>query len=311
MPRSLLRGRFTSDTVNVVFFFPYTFWNANCEVPKDTTLYGTSSSVYDMFNAHFLEVGWQLQRKFGGHQLRYVTVPENAAVDRDKIETIRILRACGVSTSIPVPYSSLNDILDSITPQRGVFIKCRYGAEGKGITVLHHGRWETNYRVDGDRLANYQVYGLWPFTEITGRQELLERLLEHEVIVEREILVPDFLPGRKFDVRAFVVGEEVPHFVFRVNSREKQVTNCAQGAYVVHREDTGLDQTAMDLIAQISRHAAQALQLRFVGIDIMFDGDLTNAKVVEAQAFPSLVGYPKTANIVIPYMISDASGLFI
>lgn len=70
-----------------------------------------------------------------------------------------------------------------------------------GLDATAGGTPWTNYRVDGGRLANHGVHDLWPFTEITGRTDLLAELLANEVIVEREIVTPEADPGTKFDIR--------------------------------------------------------------------------------------------------------------
>jgi len=305
---------FGGGRVNVMFFFPFTFWNAYCEVPEDTRLYGTSRLAYERFRGYFLQVKDRLEQRFGTQQLHYAVPPENAYVDRDKIETIRRLRLHNVPTSEPVGYTSLHDIIGSVTQERGVFIKCRYGAEGKGITVLHHDRWVTNYRIEGDRLTNHGVNGLWHFTDITGREDLLNQLLQHEVIVEREILttavcLDPALRGKKFDLRAYVVGQGVPHMFVRLNDARNEVTNFSQGATIKHHPNTGLKEDCLRFVRQIAQQAAEAMGLRFVGVDIMFDGDLNNAKVIETQAFtdfPCITKFDLGA-----YMISDTSGLFI
>jgi hypothetical protein len=301
--------RFRNETINVMPFFPFTFWNANCEVPEDTRLYGTSRLVYEKFRGHFLQVQGRLEQKFRGQKLHYVIPPENAPVDRDKVETINRLRACGVPTSEPVPYDSLRDILDHVTREQGVFIKCRYGAEGKGIAVLHHDRWVTNYKVERDGLTNYGVYDPWRFTNITGREDLLGQLLQHEVIVEREISTPDVFDGKKFDLRAYVIGQDVPHFFVRLNDPRKEVTNFSQGAIIKHHPDTGLTETCLRLARRIAKQAAEAMGLGFVGVDIMFDGRLSNPKVVEAQAFADFPDITKFD--LVKYIVSNTSGLFI
>lgn len=299
---------FGNEKINVMFFFPYAFWNSCCEVPKDTQLYGTSRVSYDKFKRHFLQAKEQLERRFGGQTLQYAISPENAPVDRDKVETIKRLRAGGVPTSDPLAYASLTDIKRALTPQRGIFIKCRYGSEGKGITVLHHDRWVTNYKVEGNRLTNYGVYDAWAFSDITGREDLLGQLLRHDVIVEREIRTPPVFKNQKFDVRAYVVGQTVPHLFARVNSSDKEVTNYSQGAQVRHHPDTGLGGECLDLARQIALKAARALGLRFVGVDIMFDGHLGNAKVVEAQAFTDFPDIGKFN--MAQYLVGAESGLF-
>jgi len=59
---------------------------------------------------------------------------------------------------------------------------------------------------------------------------------------------------------------------------------------------------------EIAKKAARAMGLRFVGVDVMFDGRLDNAKVVEVQAFTD---FPDTKKFdMAEYMVSGKSGLF-
>src|SRR3989338_10314969 len=164
---------FQGEALHVMFFFPFTFLNANCEVPQDTKLYGTSRRSYDLFQEFFLEREEALLRKFGHTQrINYVIEPAFAALDRDKVATVNQLRSFNVPTSEVIASRDICEILEYITPERGVFIKCRYGAEGKGISILHHERWRTNYKVEEGKLDNYGIYGTWQFTDITGRRDL-------------------------------------------------------------------------------------------------------------------------------------------
>lgn len=299
---------FKTEPIDVMLFFPFAFWNANCEIPGDTQLYGTSRRAYALFKRYFLGVRLQLEQRFG-NRLRYVIPPQNAPTDRDKVETIRILKGEGIPTSEQVPYASLQDILNAISAERGVFIKCRYGAEGKGITVLHHERWVTNYRVEGDSLANYGTYEPWYFTDITGNCGLLHQLLQHDVIVEKEIVVPKVFDDKKFDLRVYVVGESVPHFFVRTNASIKEVTNYSQGATVLHHPYTELPESCLRLAGQIAIRTARAMGLKFAGVDIMFDGVLDNPRVVETQAFAD---FPDIARFNLArYMVSNLSGLFV
>ncbi len=279
---------FSSETINIVLFFPYTFWNDNCELPTDTKLYGTSRSSYGLFKEFLLETEKNLEKIYSGKRLNYIISPPSAALDRDKIATLQLLEEHGVSAPKLFSSHKLEEILAALSLERGLFIKCRYGAEGKGITLLREDKWVTNYKVDGDRLANYGIYGHWKFTDITGRTGLLEQLLEQEVIVEREIIVPNLFSGKKFDVRAYVVKGTVSHFFLRVNELHKVVTNYSQGGQVIHHPETGLP---VEFIKQIKKEAvgaAGAFSSKFLGVDVMFDSQILDdhtAKVVEVQAF--------------------------
>ena len=280
---------FKHDVIAVMPFFPYAFWNEHCEVPKDTELYGTSRNIYERFRQFFLETKQILEVRYSIQQLDFIIPLEHAALDRDKVATIDLLRQKGLPVSETIPYTCLQDILDCVTPERGVFVKCRYGAEGKGITVLHHGQWETNYDVQNRKLGNHGVYGTWPFVDITGRTDLLEQLLQHEVIVEREILSSSLFAGKKFDVRAYTVDEVVPYFFLRINEPTKITTNISQGAEALHNPHSIIPTEYSKAIQHTAVAAGRAFGSRFIGIDMMFDGSVEGIKIVEAQTF---TGFP-------------------
>jgi len=302
-----LKG-FRGERVNVMLFFPYTFWNANCEVPSDTVLYGTSGTAYGKFRDFFLETGRQLGRQLGEGRLHYPIPPEKAFVDRDKVETIAALRQGGIPTPDSVQYAGVEDLI-GLACERGIFIKCRYGAEGKGITALRDGRWVTNYKVEGSRLANYGIYDKWPFSDITGRKDLLGQLLQNDVIVEWEILVPNVFDGLKFDLRAYVVGERVPHLFIRLNGPENIITNFSQGASIRHHPDTGIAEGRLDATRVVAAKAAKAMGLGFVGVDMMFDKELYAPLVVEAQAFADFPDIGKF-NLA-SYLVDRKNGLLL
>ncbi len=281
--------QFNHETLNIMPFFPYTFWNQNCEIPEDTQLYGTSKRTHGMFRDFFLDVKDKLEQKFGNYNLMFAIPFESAAVDRDKLQTIQILRDGGVSTSETVSYGNLSDILARVTPERGVFIKCRYGAEGKGITLIEPGRWLTNYKVESGRLTNYGVYDKWNFTDITGKTELLEQLIEQEVIVEQEVVSPNLFGGKKFDFRINVINGTVPHFCVRINDFGNIITNWSQGGKVIHHPETGLAETFITSISNEAKKAAGAFHSKLMGVDVMLDRENDVPKVIELQAF---TGFP-------------------
>lgn len=300
---------FRHQTIHVHFFFPYTFWNAHCEVPEDTKLYGTSRRSYELFHQFFLDVQRELEERYGkDHRLNYTIRPAFAALDRDKRVTIELLQKSGIRTSDVIYSRNAGEVIDHVTPERGVFIKCRYGAEGKGITLLQNGKWLTNYKVEDGKLDNYDTYERWQFTDITGRRALLEQLLEHEVVVEREVVVPHLFEGKKFDARAYVVNGAISHLFVRVNDLEKVVTNFSQGAEVLHHPMIGLPAEYIEQIKEEAIKSAQAFQSRFLGVDIMFDGSAEIPRVIEVQTFADFSS-PNKFNLA-RYMVSEACGLF-
>jgi hypothetical protein len=147
------------------------------------------------------------------------------------------------------------------------------------------------------------------FTDITGRTGLLSQLLEHEVIAEREVVRPPFLGEGKFDVRAYTINYDMPHFIVRMNPASAEVTNYSQGAKVVDDPNTGLGEACRDAIRRLSLRAAEAMRMPFGGVDIMFHNDLDHPLVVEVQAFTGYTAPKKFDRI--EYMLRKETGLFV
>jgi len=298
---------FRNDTAVVLFFFPYRFWNACCESPGEGELYGASYRIPELLNGFFMAIGDEIRARFKAHHLQFFIPPEIAAMDRDKSEVIRRLRACGVPVSTTLEYGYMGDILEAVESGNGVIIKCRYGSEGKGITLLRRSCWLTNYRVDDGRLANYGVYDLWKFTEITGRRDLLRQLLDSEVIVEEEIVPPSVYPGRKFDVRCYTVNCRSLHFCTRLGEPGGIVTNYSQGGTVIHDPKTGLPADMRLSLLRTGEEASKALSLNLLGVDMIVEDQTGMPKVIEVQVFADFphIGWFDLAR----YLVEEGLGL--
>ncbi len=276
---------FDAKKIIVLFFFPYMFWDKECENPKEGLLYGTSSLIYKNLNNFFLEVHESLCQTYHEERLMYIITPQQAAFDRDKIKVVEALQSYKIATTEQILDRDLLNILEQISPERGVFVKCRYGAEGKGITYLSAFGWFTNYKVENNRLNNYGKDERWPFVDITNKRELLQQILEGEVIIEKEVRTPQLKKGYKFDVRAYVVNNIVPHFFTRFNTLENIVTNFSQGGSVQHHPFSLLPHKSVINVREIAQKTASALNYRFLGVDIMFDEIFEHPRVVEVQVF--------------------------
>ena len=297
---------FHGDNLNVMLFFPYTFWNNHCERLDDDLLYGTSKKIYTSLDNFFNNFKFSLEKKFSDKNINYIINPLNATFDRDKIGVVESLLKNDISTTNIIRSRNLNEILDQVSEDSGVFIKCRYGAEGKGITVLYKDKWFTNYKVDENNLGNYGVYDKWVFSDITNRNDLVQSLLDNEVIVEKEIVNPNFYDGKKFDIRAYVINHEVPHFFVRFNDKEKIVTNYSQGAKILHNPDTGLRKDYVQNIKNLALDVANSLDSKFLGVDIMIDKDKVS-RVVEVQTFTD---FPDIHKFNLANYVFEKSNLF-
>lgn len=272
------------ETVVVWPFFPHSFWDAHCETPSDGSFYGASEEGFESFRAFCGQSAIRLESVLAGKRVIPFVDLKSAFVDRDKLVTSRLLVEAGVPAPHELKSRKVDDILREVMPRQGIFVKCRYGAEGKGITYLSADGWWTNYLVGENGLGNYGVRDRWEFTNISGRYDLLEQLLGQEVIIEREIVTPEVEDGTKFDIRAYVIRGEVPHMFLRINQRDAFITNFSQGARVEHRYAEVLPRDLVQRLRDIANRAANALQTPFVGIDLMVDHNL-EIYVVEAQVF--------------------------
>ena len=276
------------DDVSVMFFFPYTFWDNNCEIPEDTGVYGTSRESYETFKNFWADVKGKLGERFRDHNLSFVIDPDYAAVDRDKIETHRLLRLNGVSTTTTVP-NDLKEILGRLNG-KGIFIKPRYGAKGKGITYLSKGEWITNYRVgENGKIENYGDRERWKFDDITGNEDFVKRLLDLEMIVEEEVQPPRLNGDFKFDVRVYSVFGDAPHMFVRENDGISVLTNNSQGGTINHDYREVLPEEAIASAMEESLKASKVLNSNFLGVDCIFDRTLDKPVVLEVQTF---TGFP-------------------
>jgi hypothetical protein len=278
-----------SDDLVIMFFFPFDFWNKNCEIPSDTCVYGTSNESYRIFSSFWVDVKGALERKFDDKKISYIIPPESAPIDRDKIGTHDLLEKNNVSTTKLIP-KNLGTIIE-VANESGVFIKARYGALGKGITYLSNGGWFTNYHCgQNNRIENYEDGERWKFTEITGNKDFIKRLIDLEVIIEEEIKPPFLNEARKFDVRSYIVFGDTPHMFIRENDSKEIITNFSQGGSINHYPEKELTNESIFLLKEESKKTAKALNTNFLGVDLMFDKDFEHIKVLEAQTF---AGWPK------------------
>jgi len=290
-----------SEDMAVMFFFPFTFWYQNCEIPSDTGIYGTSKRVYEEFEGFWQDVREATETGFPDRNISYVINPDFAAIDRDKIATHDLLEEKGVRTTTKLPRD-LTTVMD-IAGERGVFVKARYGACGKGITYLSPQGWFTNYKIgEGNTLENHvadlettgrsgdPLEAEWNFVEITGNRDILKRILDLEMIVEEEITPPQLKEGVKFDARAYSIFGKTPHIFVRENGVKSIITNFSQGGTINHRYKDVLPEDAVSLIERETSRAANALESQFLGVDVMFEKDLQSPRVLEVQTF---TGYPK------------------
>jgi len=254
-------------------------------------VYGVDRNVYHLFRRFWGRVERVIRQTYPDKQIEFIIDPKMVYIDRDKILTHDLLEQAGVPVTNTIKDLTVENILENISATRGVFIKSRYGAEGKGITRVRSQEWMTNYDVIRHCPANHENGQQWPFVDITGDKAFLRDLLSRDVIVEREILCVKKPGIGKFDVRVHVVGGKVVHLFVRHAGAQDVVTNWSQGGEVEHTYKDILTTKQIASVVAVSELAAKTLDSRFIGIDCMFDcEDPDQAIVVEAQC---LCDFPK------------------
>lgn len=289
----LMRGEryaFRNERLDVMFFFPYRYWNRYCENQHDGFIYGVDRRPYERFRRYWNSVEKKVRELYPDKKLNFVINPEYVHVDRDKKLTSRILADHGVHVTEAILTRDIDEVLAEVRKDRGVFIKSRYGAEGKGITRLSKRKWKTNYRVAGHKPKNHGVTGLWPFVDVTNDRRFLRNLLSLDVVVEKEVIPPSRQRGEKMDIRAYVVGDEVVHIFARHAKRADIVTNWSQGGRVNDEIRSLLTPRQIADVKKQALLSAKALKSHFIAVDAMFDKDEDLPFVIEAQCMCS---FPK------------------
>ena len=95
----------------------------------------------------------------------------------------------------------------------------------------------------------------------------------------------EYAQNASLDVQ-FADYHNIGKLVDFVNENLKEITNFSQGATILHNPETGLEPIYVEFLKKQAKKAAQVMGSRFLGVDIMFDGESpTDGKVVEVQTF--------------------------
>jgi len=184
-----------------------------------------------------------------------INTPMGLSTAESKILTTFLLREAG----LPVPRTAVTqdgDEAKRIAAEFGTFVlKPLYGSYGIGIELI---------------------------TPETSPEVLMEFMQHHGVAYMQE-----YIPNEGRDIRAFVVGDDIPAAMYRIAPDGQWKTNVHQGARC-----QPCDLTAE--MREICVEAARIAGLDYTGVDIIEGPD--GPVVIELNGAPSWYGLAQTTN---------------
>ncbi len=184
-----------------------------------------------------------------------VNTPGALSIAESKPLTTYLLKQAG----LPVPYTAVTQDLDEarrLGDELGTYVlKPLYGSYGIGIELI---RPETDPAV-------------------------LEAFLKHHGVA----YIQEYIPNSGRDIRAFVVGDDVPAAMYRVARDGEWKTNVYQGGKCERCELT-------PRMREISLEAARVAGLDYTGVDIIEAPD--GPVIIELNGAPSWYGLAETTN---------------
>lgn len=184
-----------------------------------------------------------------------VNSPAGLSLAESKAQTAFCLQKAGLPVPRTFATQDLRGAADAVRALGTAVVKPLYGSHGIGVEKL------------GPRADNL----------------LLASLLDRY----GAICVQEFIPGGGRDIRAFVVGDEVPAAMYRIARKGEWKTNVAQGAAC---EACELAPALRDLCLE----AARAIGLDYTGVDVIEGPD--GPKIIELNGAPSWYGLQGTAD---------------
>ena len=283
-----------SDIIIIYLFFPFAYWDKHIENEGYKGVYG-NVEFYDKFRVFWSDIHRTLEKVYQDKKIYFINHPLKVAIDRDKEVTKTILSENGVNVPISYYTRDYRDILRLINREsKKLFLKVRYGSMGKGITYLEKGSWRTNFRFEwfwktgGKIISPHSDYG-WTFIDVTNNVKFLKEILTKDIVVE-EAIDSYKLDGFIFDLRLYILYDQVLYVYPRVNEKDAVITNISQGGRA--GASSLLKKLPEHIIDRAVRSAVKTIKIvgvDFAGVDVMICKDL-KVYVVELNAFP---GFPK------------------
>jgi glutathione synthase/RimK-type ligase-like ATP-grasp enzyme/GNAT superfamily N-acetyltransferase len=281
-----------NNKIITFFLFPFDYWNNFIEPKNYKGVYG-NIRFYTKFLSFCNKIKNIVEEKYHNKEIYYINPPENMYIDRDKNKTKEILKKNQINVPETIKTRSLKKI-NQLIKKENLFLKVTYGAMGKGITYLTNNREETNFRFKQNKIISKKTDYGWDFIDIKDknwRNNFLKKLLKEDITIEKEIK-PLIIDNKKFDLRLYVSFGKVIYIYPRTNKSISVTTNISQGGK--GELQTFLNKIPTELLEVAKKEAIKAtktLNLKFAGIDVMFDEKIKKPIILEVNCFP---GFPKS-----------------
>jgi len=283
--------RIKKGPVIALLFFPFKYWNEHIEVyhKEDGRIYGDGLFGKD-FKKLFLKIEKILYEQYGRKRLKFVNAPLSCFLDRDKKATQKLLSSEGISVPRMFTMKNLTQARKLLNKGISFYVKARFGAMGKGITLLSKDACHTNYLFRKGKIHSRPYDYGWNFKPIakSKKDDFIRQLIKKGMMWE-EAVSTHIIKRRRFDLRIYVVYGKVPYVYAKTAPKRRIVTNWSQGGRI---EKKGylrrhIPKAKLSEAIKVAKRAAKVMNLNFTGIDIIFSKDFKKPYVLDVQSFPS------------------------
>ncbi|MBU2540855.1 MAG: hypothetical protein KJ593_03035 [Candidatus Omnitrophica bacterium] len=277
-----------TEKIIIFLFFPFDYWNKFIEYKNYRGIYG-NRTFFKKFVHFWKDVEHAIKKSLPRKSVLYINHPYLCGLYRDKVAVKS--RLSHVKIPNPKGHTSRGIVYIEKLVNNGnnLFLKPRYGSMGKGITFLSMYNWQTNFIFKNNKIHSRRSDRGWKFRDITGKNIFLRKLLKKDIIIE-DAINPLVLRRRMIDLRTYVFFGKVIYIYPRKNKPDKITTNISQGARgdpeLLKRLPPALLRKARDKAIRVCK----ALNLNFVGMDIMPDRDHKHIYIIDVNLF---AGFPK------------------
>jgi len=277
-----------TEKVIIFLFFPFFYWNKYIEHKNYKGVYA-NRIFYTKFIRFWKIVDEKIKKNLTGKEIFFINDPSLCGLYRDKLVVRRKL----ARRNIPIPKlyttSRVKDIKDMLKKGHNFFLKPRCGSMGKGITYLSCFDWQTNFAFKNNKIISRRSDRGWKFRDVTGNNIFLRKLLKKDITVEQaiETLV---LKNKKIDFRMYTFFNKTLYVYPRRNKRDKITTNISQGGRGDPKLLEILPKRLISKARRMAEETSKALDLNFIGLDIIPDRNLKDMYVIDINVF---AGFPK------------------